>query len=82
MKYLTIRGIPEPLAQALTEEKARRGSSLNQTVIDLLVRALGVGTQRRSNGLGELAGTWTHEELARFEQAIALTEQLDEELWR
>jgi hypothetical protein len=82
VKYLTIRGIPEALARALTEEKARRGSSLNQTVIDLLLRALGVGTQRRSNGLGELAGTWTHEDLDRFEEAIASTEQLDEELWR
>lgn len=82
MKYLTIRGISLALAQALGQETARRGTSLNQTVIDLLSQALGVGAARRSNGLRELAGTWGEEEFARFEQAIAPTEQLDEELWR
>ena len=82
MKYLTIRGISSPLAQALAEEKGRRGTSLNQTVIELLNQALGVGAGRRSNGLRELAGTWTDEDLARFEEAVASTEQLDEELWR
>ena len=82
MKYLTIRGISLALARALGQERARRGTSLNQTVIDLLSQALGVGAARRSNGLRELAGTWTDEEFARFEQAIAPTEQLDEELWR
>jgi hypothetical protein len=35
----------------------------------------------RSNGLVELAGAWTEEEYERFEKAIAMTEQIDEELW-
>ncbi len=83
MKYLTIRSVPLPLAQALAEEKAKRGTSLNQTVIELLSQALGVGGGRtRSNGLRHLAGTWTDEELAGFEQAVVVTEQVDEELWR
>ena len=82
MKYLTIRGVSAPLAKALAEEKARRGTSLNQTVIELLSQALGIGARTRSNGLRALAGTWTDEDLAQFDEAVGSTEQIDEELWR
>jgi hypothetical protein len=82
VKYLTIRGVPSPLARALAQEKARRGKSLNQTVIELLSQALGLGSLSRSNGLREHAGTWTDEELAGFEEAVRVTEQVDAELWR
>ena len=82
MSYLTIRNVPTDLAQALDEEKHRRHKSLNQTVIDLLASALGVGPTPRSNGLAKLAGTWTAEEHEEFNAAIAMTEEIDEELWR
>jgi hypothetical protein len=83
MRHLTIRKVPPELAIALEAEKRRRGASLNRTVLDLLAQALGVGAQeKQTNGLGELAGTWSQEELEAFERAIELTEQIDEELWR
>ncbi len=82
MSYLTIRNVPPNLACALENEKHRRHKSLNQTVIDLLAAALGVGTLPRSNGLAKLAGQWTPEEHQEFNDAIAVTEQIDEELWR
>jgi hypothetical protein len=81
--HLTVRGVPPALARAIETERRRRGTSLNQTVIDLLARALGLGTrQARSNGLRSLAGTWSAEEHAQFEEAITFTERIDEELWR
>ena len=49
-------------------------------MIDLLGRAL--GTERETNGLEELAGTWTSAELETFSRAVAATEQIDEELWK
>ena len=83
MRYLTVRDLPPELAEALETEKRRRGVSLNQTVLDLLGQSLGVAPEaRRSNGLGRLAGSWTAAELARFEAAVAATEEIDEELWR
>lgn len=83
MSHLTVRNLPSNLAEALRKEKRRRGISLNQTVIDLLAHSLGVTPQaRRSNGLARLAGTWTAEELDRFEAAVAMTEEIDEEIWR
>ena len=81
--HLTVRGLPPALARALEAERRRRGASLNQTVIDLLARSLGVATREaRSNGLRNLAGTWSADDHARFEETIAFTEQIDEELWR
>lgn len=83
MKYLTVRNLPRRVAEALQKERQRRGTSLNQTVIDLIGQALGVGgSGGRSNGLGGLGGTWTPEEQAEFDRAVAVTEQVDEELWR
>ena len=83
MQHLTVRNIPPDLAVALEAEKHRRWLSLNQMVIELLRQSLGVGRGRkRSNGLARLAGTWTAEEHEQFAAAVAVTEQIDEELWR
>ena len=80
MKTLTVRNVPPELAEALEREKGLHGASLNQTVIDLLKRGLGLNTAR-SNGLVGLAGRWTEEEFARFERDVAIFEQIDDELW-
>jgi len=80
-RNLTIRNVPDDLAEALDKEKSRRRVSLNQTVIDLLSQSLGVGLSR-SNGLARLAGTWTAEDLRVFEESLAPFEVIDAELWR
>lgn len=69
---------PLELAEALEAEKRRRGGSLNQMVLDLLASGLGVALPaHRSNGLGRLAGTWTAQDLAGFEAAVATTKEID-----
>ena len=80
MKTLTVRNLPPDVAKALAREKQRRGSSLNQTVIDLLKQGLGV-SGARSNGLAPMAGTWSDEEYRDFERAVAPFEEVDPELW-
>lgn len=80
MKHLTVRNLPEEVAEALEQEKSRRGTSLNQTVIDLLEQSLGV-TGVRSNGLQRFAGRWPEEHFERFEAAMAGFEDVDPELW-
>ena len=82
MKALTVRNVNPSLARALERETARRGISLNQTVLDLLQQALGTDPGAlRSNGLRGLAGTWSDEERVEFEAATASFEQLETELW-
>lgn len=83
MKHLTIRDVPPGLARALEKERRRSEKSLNQTVKDLLARALGLGSdQTWDNGLGRFAGTWSEQDLADFEKATEAFERVDEEQWR
>jgi len=81
--YLTVRNLPSEVAAELERERKRHGASLNQTVVNALRRGLGLGQERKSNGLSALAGTWTEEEFTAFESSVQeLAEQVDEELWR
>jgi hypothetical protein len=82
MKHLTIRNVPKRLADALNRERRKRDASLNTTVIDLLNRSLGVsGDGPRSNGLADLAGTWSQEDQREFDAAVASLESVDDEMW-
>ncbi|MDZ7638642.1 MAG: hypothetical protein U5J83_10435 [Bryobacterales bacterium] len=78
---MTIRNVPEELAQALDEKRRASGKSLNQTVIDLLRGGLGVGSQR-TNGLEKLAGVWSQEDVEEFQRNTAFLEEIDEEMWQ
>ena len=83
MKYVTIRNLPSQVADALEREKQRQHKSLNQTAIELLAQALGVAQQpKQGNGLASLAGGWTDQQWRSFEESVAVTELVDEELWR
>ena len=83
MKTMTIRNIPAELAEALEAEKRRRGLSLNRTVLALMGEALGISTGRgRSNGLRDLAGSWSEEEFQHFENAVAPFGEIDEDIWK
>jgi hypothetical protein len=79
--HLTVRNVPPGLSAALEREKKRRGTSLNQTVIDLLQTSLGVGNVR-SNGLAKLAGTWSEKDHRDFLKGVAQFEQIDPEMWK
>jgi hypothetical protein len=83
MKTLTIRNVPKGLAAALDRERRRRDASLNQTVVDLLSRQLGVdGDGPPSNGLARLAGTWNAEEHRAFEEAVRPLDTVDAGMWK
>ena len=80
MKALTVRNLPTEVADALEREKQRRGTSLNQTVIELLEQGLGVSATR-SNGLARKAGSWTDEQHRAFAKAVAAFSEVDSEFW-
>jgi hypothetical protein len=83
MKQLTIRNVSQDLTKALLNEKRRRNLSLNQTVLDLLCRTLGLVPGRPyENELAQFAGTWNEDDLTQFEKNTAVFEQIDEDLWR
>lgn len=82
MKQLSIRNVNPQLAAALEAERRARGTSLNEAVLDLLRRALGLGGEPYNNGLEALAGSWSDDEHAEFTTAIATFDEIDENLWR
>ena len=80
-RHLTIRNVPDEVAVALEAERRSRGTSLNQTVIELLRGSLGVGA-KRDNGLGRFAGTWTQQDLEEFQRNTAFFDEIDPEMWK
>jgi hypothetical protein len=82
MKQLTIRNVSPLLAKMIEEERRRRQKSTNQTVLDLLHLALGIGPNvRYDNGLSQLAGTWSEEEFSQFQESVQEFDKIDQELW-
>ncbi len=80
MSEFRINNVPPQVLAALNNERERRGKSMDETAVEILASALGVQLPgHKSNGIAKLAGGWTEKELAEFEAAIALTEQIDAE---
>ncbi len=82
---LTIRSIGPDLRAALEREAARRGQSLNRTVLSLLAERLGLAESRAQiehDDLDELAGTWSKSDATRFDEALHTQRQVDAKLWR
>ncbi len=77
-----MRNVPPIVSTALDRERDLRGTSLNQTVLDLLAASLGVGAEPRENGLRSLSGDWTEDEHDQFEASTAGFRHVDEEMWR
>ncbi|HEX9688262.1 MAG TPA: Arc family DNA-binding protein [Thermoanaerobaculia bacterium] len=78
-RQLTVRGVPEDVAERLESLSRSRGRSVNSTVLEILKDAVGV--HERKKRLARYA-TWTEEDLADFERALADQRRIDEELWR
>ena len=79
MNNIRLRNVPPDLAEALERERRCPGHSLNRTAIDLLKQSLGVG-ERRSNGLGRLAGEWSDQQAQEFECVLAPFGDVDPEI--
>ena len=78
-KQMTIRGIPEEVAGKLLRLSRERGRSVNTTVLEILSQAVGMDARRER--LARYA-TWTSEDLAQVEDAVAAQRVIDDSLWR
>jgi plasmid stability protein len=78
-RQLTIRGVPDEVAERLTRMSRHRGRSVNATVLEILEGA--VGLERRRARL-ERYTTWTDEDLTSFEEVLRSQRVIDDELWR
>lgn len=79
MQY-TIRNVPKNLDQALRRQAHRENKSLNQVVLEALMRALGLMDEPvRHRDLSDVGGTWVDD--PETERALAEQRRVDPDLW-
>lgn len=85
MADISVRGLAEPVMEALRKKAAAESSSVNALVVRLLEEAAGVRSPshalRQYDDLDDLIGTWSDEEYAEFETNTAIFEDIDPEQW-
>ena len=87
MKAITLKNLPPELAKAVRKEANRQRTSIDRAVISLLQRKTKPGKKRPRAAQGyedldSLAGSWTKNEAAAFETALAAQRTLDPDLWK
>jgi plasmid stability protein len=78
-KQLTVRGVPDHVAERLERISRAQGRSVNATINEILEQA--VGEEARRQRL-ERYMTWTDQDLAEFDEALAMLRTVDDDLWR
>ena len=78
-KTLTIRNLPDEVGKRLDRLSRDGGKSLNAVVVDILTDAVGVDGRRARL---ERYATWTPEDAAAFDDAVASQRVIDADLWR
>ena len=85
MADINVRGLADPVMEALKKQAAAESTSVNALVVRLLEEAAGIRQAsyglRRYDDLDDLIGTWTDEEFAEFKANTAMFEELDPEQW-
>ena len=85
MKAITLRQIPDELAEILEREAAATGASLNKTVLRLLKKATGISDSgrppRRCHDLDDLAGSWTRKQAREFDYHLQEQRPIDADVW-
>jgi len=69
----------------LKQEAKTRNVSLNQLILVLLRRELGLShkhTKVVHHDLDKLAGTWSKKEVSQFQKAVESFNQVDEGMWQ
>ena len=78
---VTIRRVPERVKQLLKELAKREEKSLNQIILEVLERGLGLsGEEIVYHDLDDLAGTWVDD--PEFDKAIEEQHRIDPKLWK
>jgi len=86
MKPITLRNLPPEVAQRIRQQAKTHKTSLNRAVITLLEESIRPPAQQNTptlyHDLDHLAGSWTADEAAAFDEALARQRRIDPELWK
>lgn len=82
MKTMTIRNIPDGVAEVLHERAKESGRSMNATVVAVLTDAFGGGEKAKPrHDFSEFCGVWSREEAEAFDRETACFEEIHPEDW-
>jgi plasmid stability protein len=80
MQY-TIRDIPKEVDKALRAKAKAEGKSLNQTTVEVITGALGIGqAKRKYRDLSGIVGSLIRD--PEFDRVMEEQEKIDPEIWR
>lgn len=80
MQY-TLRNVPKHLDRALRAQAKRQNKSLNEVVIEALLRALGVdGEAPVQRDLSDIVGTWQSD--PELERILAEQRRIEPGMWK
>lgn len=83
MKAITLRDIPDEIAESIQRQAEFSGASLNKTVIEMLSAAIKPQRRRREfNDLDHLIGRWGPADANEIEMAVDAQRVVDMELWK
>ena len=79
---ITLRNIPPDIARAIYRKAKDDRTSLNRTVINMLLDTVDTPKRIRYRDLSDLAGSWTKEQADEFDQDVAEQRKIDPEMWK
>ena len=80
MQY-TLRNVPKHLDRALRAEAKRQNKSLNEVVLDALLRSLGVDAEAPvQRDLSDIVGSWQSD--PTMERILAEQRRIDPGMWK
>ena len=87
MYNLTLNALDEDLVSTIQRLAERDDIPEDQAAVKLIRKGAGLEDETSANGkignsLDEVIGTWTEEEAAEFDAAVAELRVVDESMWR
>ncbi len=86
MGSMSIRGVDEQLSTLLKQQAAMAGKSLNQLVLEILKKNVGLEKKKRFTNeyhdLDYLFGSWSEDEFNTIQGKIDEERRIDAELWK
>jgi len=83
---ISIRNVDGQLAKKLKQQAKASKTSVNQLVLDILKRHLGLEKEKRytrtHDDLDMLFGRWSEDDFKRIQGKIDDERSIDEELWK
>lgn len=83
MKTLTLRNVPNEVAEHLASLAKESRQSVNATILQVLNKSMGGQPMlHKKRDLSAFSGAWSRAEAKAFERATETFERIDEEMWK